>query len=63
MDTFNEYKKTFIVDNVRYFIEFTHTTDNGNNELSLDFGLTDINGNPVTNAGPPTFGKIVDNMS
>ena len=57
------YEKVFTLNNTRYFVEFTHSTASGNNELSLHFGLTDVDGNPVTNAGLSTFGKIVDEMS
>jgi hypothetical protein len=58
-----EYIKTFTLNGVRYFIEFTHTTAHGNNELSIHFGLTGIDGNPLTNAGLETFGNIVDEMA
>ena len=58
-----EYVKTFTVNETRYFIEFVHSTAHGNNELSIHFGLTGVNGNPVTNAGLEVFGKIVDEMA
>lgn len=58
-----EYVKTFTLNGTRYFIEFAHSTAYRNNELSIHFGLTGIDGNPITNAGLETFGKIVDEMA
>lgn len=59
-----EYEKTFSINGVRYFITFEHNpADHNKNEFSLHFGLTGIDGNPITNAGLEVFGKIVDEMA
>jgi hypothetical protein len=58
-----EYVKTFSIEGTRYFIEFVHSADQPNNELSIHFGLVGTYGNPVTNAGLEVFGKIVDEMA
>ncbi len=59
-----EYVKTFTIGEIKYFLTFSSnpTTDN-KKEFSLAFGLQDVDGNPITNAGLETFGKIVDQMA
>ncbi len=58
-----EYIKTFRLEDTRYFVEFVHEPENAENEFSLHFGIVGIDGNPITNAGLETFGRIVDEMA
>lgn len=59
-----EYIKKFTLNESKYYIVFEHCeSEHEKNQFSVHFGLVGVEGNPVTNAGLPVFGKIVDEMS
>lgn len=57
------YIKTFSINGNRYFIDFTHDPSNEEGEFSIDFGLTEVDGYPLTNEGLKVFGQIADEIS
>lgn len=57
------YTKKITLGENRYFIIFEHTSKQEEGDVSLHFGLDNVDGNPITNAGLDTFGRIADEMS
>jgi hypothetical protein len=58
-----EYIKKLDFNGKKYFIRFEHQPSQNAGELSLHFGLDNVNGDPITNAGLGVFGAIADEMS
>ena len=57
-----DYTKCFVINGVRYFVQFIHGESYKEGLFSVHFGLTDSKGNPLTNFGLKVFGEIVDEM-
>lgn len=58
-----EYEKCVTINGIRYFITFDHFDYEVEEELSIHFGLTETETNPITNAGLEVFGKIADEIA
>ncbi len=58
-----EYIKKLDFNGKKYLITFQHQPTQNKEEISLHFGLDNIDGDPITNAGLGVFGAIVDEMS